>query len=426
MIRKPYRYLSYFFALSLLLHLLLVYLSRPPAPSTQVRLFYQQRTTFFDPIQPFHAAKPYQPPTKMERIQAPEPTRSPEEAAVFTIPLAALLIPLPPLPDLPDTILAPCKADFQAPATPMPDLADLADRALRQKIAERETYARMYFDDADTTDEESRRRRRAEAIVERAIGAMGGRQALLAMGELRARVWLEAWEHVIRRLDRTIVHNVDTYLYPIVTWQYRGFDFFHHKSIQVKPSFDPDQPNPTYLTRNPAISQDRFRRLFEHRWLFLSGGLQTLRQQGEVARWHFVERFLGHGVVLDYIGAEHFDRQMTEVIRVDDRRYGHFFEAFFSQRTGLLIGTREGLVSAERRRYGQKYQMQPPVWTTTYTKHRPVQGLVLPHRLTRSGPSCPHCQGASCRSNGSVVLTIQLQIALNGREPDPAPPDLEY
>lgn len=351
---KNHRYLLYFFALSLLLHLLFVYLARLPAPMPQTRLFYQPRTTFFDPIQPFHSTKPYQPPTKMERLPAPLPTLSPEQAALLDIPLAALAPVLPPLPDLPDTILVPQK------------------------------------------------------------------------GEFRARVWLEAWEHVEKRRDRRIIHNVGTYLYPIATWQYRGFDFYTNKSIRVQPSFDPNKPNPAYLIRNPAISRDRFYRLFEHRWLFFDARRRELRQQGEVARWHFIDRFLGHGIVLDYIGTEPFDRQITQVVRVDDRRYGHYFEAFFSQKTGLLVATREGLVSAEQRRYTRRYQMQPPIWSTTYTKYRPVQGVLFPHRLTRSGPSCPHCLGQSRRNSRTVEVTIQLQMAFNGEDPVLEAPDLEY
>ena len=70
--------------------------------------------------------------------------------------------------------------------------------------------------------------------------------------------------------------------------------------------------------------------------------------------------------------------------------------------------------------------MQPPVWTTTYTKYRPIQNLLCPHRLTHSGPSGPHCLGQSRRSNRTVEVTIQLQMAFNGKEPILEVPDLEY
>ena len=426
MTRNKRQYVFYFFALSLLLHLLFVYLARLPAPAPQARIFYQQRTTFFDPIKPYRSAKPYQPPTEMQRIAAPTPTLSPEEAELLNIPLADLAPTLPPLPDLPDTILVPGKSTFRAPTVALADLNAIADSALQQKIEARETFARIYFDDADTTDEESRNRRRAEAIVERAIRAMGGRAALLAITQMRARVWLEAWENVIEQRPAPIILNVSTYLYPIAAWQYRGFDFYTNKPITVKPSFDPNIPNPPYLTYNPAISRDRYYRLFEHRWLFFGPRLRTLRQQGEVARWHFLDRFLGDGIILGYIGTEHIDRQATDVIRVDDRRYGHYFEAFFSRETGLLSATREGLVLAERHRYIRRYKMRPPTWTTTYTKYRPVHNALFPHRLTRSGPSCPHCLGQAQRSNRTVEVTIQLQLAANGDEPTIESPDLEY
>ena len=127
--------------------------------------------------------------------------------------------------------------------------------------------------------------------------------------------------------------------------------------------------------------------------------------------------------MLHYIGSKPFAGQNVDAIRVDDRRYGHFFEAFFAQKSGLLLGVREGLTPGEAAAYKRRYQKRPPTWTTIYTKYKRVSGVLTPHRLTRLGPECPHCYGPDKRA---VQLSIQLKIAYGEDEPDPTPPDLEY
>jgi hypothetical protein len=364
----------------------------------------------------------------MERLPAPELPPSPASLPLPDIPLAALPSLLPPLPEPVDTISVPTKPDFRAPQTPLPDLDELALEAVRKLATERQVYARLYLADADTTDQASQRRRRAEQVVERAIRAMGGRPALLALKEMRARIWIEAWEHVLPPMPKRppIVSNVGTYLYPVATWHFKGWHTFVNRRVQVKFSFDPKVPNENYTSYNPAITLDRYLRLFEHRWLFFAEQPRLLPLQGEATRWHFIDRFLGEGVVLYYLGEEIFQDQPVDVIRVDDRRYGHFLEAFFSRSTGLLVATREGLFPTEQQRYLQQYQMPPPTWNTLHTKYRTVQGVLVPHRLTRSGPSCPQCGGVMRRSNRTIEVTIQLKIAYNGQELESSAPNLEH
>ena len=62
-----------------------------------------------------------------------------------------------------------------------------------------------------------------------------------------------------------------------------------------------------------------------------------MRHRGEEVRWHFIDRFLGEGVALDYLGQERSrDGTCYEVLLVDDRKFGHYFEALFDCRTVLL------------------------------------------------------------------------------------------
>ncbi|MBT4498401.1 MAG: hypothetical protein HOC74_11795, partial [Gemmatimonadetes bacterium] len=261
-------------------------------------------------------------------------------------------------------------------------------------------------------------------IVERAIEAMGGRDALLAIKETRTKVWLEATEHVVPiRGAPPLIFTYPPYPYPLETWNCKDWDC-EQKPITVEYSFDPDHPNEEYILRNPSRGLDRYTRLFTGRWLFFDPPYRQLRKLGERARWHFIDRFLGEGIVLDYVDSERFERESVEVIRVNDRQYGHYFEAMFSRRTGLLLATREGLIPEEQKSYRHDFQNRPPVWTTVYDHYEPVQGVLTPHRLTRSGPRSPQTKSARPGMNSTITVSLRLQVAYNGRELDPSPPDL--
>ena len=220
-------------------------------------------------------------------------------------------------------------------------------------------------------------------------------------------VWLEAWDHVEQRRDRTIINNVDTYLYPIASGTTAAS--LPQPPDRGPPSFDPEVPNP-YISLATRHHRDRFT-AFAHRWLFFDARRRNCASS--VARWHFLDRF-GHGVVLDYIGAEAFERKMVEVIRVDDRQCGHYFEAFFSKKprcSSPPARACRGRTAPLRRQY-----RTPPPSGPLPTANTALQNALLPHRLTRSGPSCPHCPALPPQQPASEV-TIQLQMAANGEEP---------
>ena len=208
-------------------------------------------------------------------------------------------------------------------------------------------------------------------------------------------------------------------LFRSVEWDY-GFSrdasaHFSARPIQID-RYDP------LLERNPAISLRRFAQLFQYRWLFLKESARALRLDGEVERWHFLDRFLGYGIVLHYVGQEPFAGQQAEVVRVDDRRYGHLLEAYFARASGLLLGVREGLTDGEAQAYRAQYQKRSPSWTTTYEKYKRVCGVLEPHRISRSGPACAHCYG---REQPDIQISVQLQIACNEYAFDEQPPTLE-
>lgn len=311
-------------------------------------------------------------------------------------------------------------AVFPLPPLPSVDLDALLVAKLRQEIAEREQFARFEMPDADTTDEKSQRRTRARQVVERAIAAMGGREALARIREMKARVWMRALEDVVVTYSGTRVWHVELipmapYPFPVAIWQY-GPAGFTDTPIH-KPPLTPDNP---YLTRNPSQSRRRYGSQFETRWAFLPPAKRTLREQGESKRWHFIEHFLGEHVDLVYVGAERFGETMVDAIQVEDYRYGGHSEAFFEQQTGLLLATRDGLIAAEQKWYTGTHRQFPPVWTTLYLNYRPVEGVLLPHTLQRSGPECPECaKSVVTRTAESAVF---LNIGVNGAEPSLATP----
>ncbi len=316
---------------------------------------------------------------------------------------------------------------FADPALPDLDYEGLLVEKLRQEIAEREQYARFHLFDADTTDEESRRRSRARQIVERAIAAMGGRTALEQIREMRARVWIEPNEHC----SRAGVANVPPYPYPVALWKYTAQGIFTSQPVNTTLSFDPDVPNTIATVRNPCITQPRYYQLFDARWGGrtppVSAVIGRLREQGEAARWHFVDHFLGKGVEIHYLASEEFEipyshhqrdlgamgeARQVDVVQVVDERYGQLQEAFFDEETGLLLALREGLTPQEQRWYLMRYAKEPPVWTTVLGNYQPIQGVLTPHRLVRG----------STQSPGAVA--VHLRIAYNGGEPDQSEPDV--
>ncbi len=265
-------------------------------------------------------------------------------------------------------------------------------------------------------------RDRALEVIERAIEAMGGRKRLLAIKEMSAMVWIEvnlkelrmpSWQNGVP----LSVISVNPYLYPVATWHYEGWGnhaVSKKEKYKVEVSFDPAVPNPSYVSKNPKRQPRIFETLFNDRWSQygsnLPPNLAAMRHRGEEVRWHFIDRFLGEGVALDYLGQERSrDGTCYEAVLVDDRKFGHYFEALFDCRTALLSVTREKLTSQEEQWFRQANpKVNPPTWITVYDRYQAVQGVLTPHRWERA--------------QGRNTIAVYLQWAYNGAEPSTAEP----
>jgi hypothetical protein len=126
---------------------------------------------------------------------------------------------------------------------------------------------------------------------------------------------------------------------------------------------------------------------------------------------------LGEGIELSYIGRESIDHRPVDVLRVNDRKYASFFEAFFDRRSGLLISIREGLTPIEQHRYRRLIQELPPIWTTVFSRYTAINGVLTPLKRTRS-------KNAQSRFNPSQQVTIHLKVAYNGAELELTVPEI--
>ena len=267
-------------------------------------------------------------------------------------------------------------------------------------------------------------RDRALEVVERAIEAIGGRKRLLAIRAMSAMVWIES---NLRDLKRPSCQGgvcltaipVTPYLFPVATWHYEGWGnraVATKERYKVEASFDPAVPNPSYVNKNSKRERGIFEALFEDRWGRYRGvlppDLATMRHRGEAVRWHFIDRFMGEGVALDYLGQERSrDGACFDVLLVDDRKFGHYFEALFDCRTALLAKTREKLTPKEEQWFRQANpDFLPPTWITAYNRYQEVQGVLTPHCWERT--------------LGRSTISVYLQWAYNGADLSTAEPVL--
>jgi len=407
--------------ISVLLHVLVVFMTPAPPRQVTVRVFRRSAPRLRD-LLAFRTAPPSLDVRPIGQLESPAPG-APSPSAIVAVPYSQLpghRLPFAALGDSTYQVGAPLP---QQPETPSElDLNQLALTALRRRLEDHDEYARLVLPDADTTDSSSGNRRRARMVIYKAIAAMGGIDALLAIRQMHAHVWILSSEDWRPGGIRAVV---PVYTYPVSRWHFSKDGRGTREPVHVEISTDPQTPNPPYALRNPARELAAYDRYFRRQWAGVFTGLPsrlfTQRKAGRWARWHFLDRFLGAGVALTYLGSERYGQGYAHVVRVDDRQYGFYFEAFFDTETHLLRGTREGLSPWEQQLYRDRCRRtgrlpcRPPVWETRYSDYAEVDGVLTAHRLER--------QLSQSGRLDSRLLTVLLKVAYRADQLDDTAPE---
>ncbi|MEW6749773.1 MAG: hypothetical protein AB1505_02195 [Candidatus Latescibacterota bacterium] len=236
------------------------------------------------------------------------------------VPYEPLFLEPLPSPSAPSSLRPPPGSgarspEYTAPRDPLPSLEDVERHAAPRRALALSRYRRPPLPDADTTDAESHRRRRAEAIVDQAIQAMGGAKAMSRVR--RGRTAVQVWNGKRRRWETVEVRqHADgrRFARSLGRGRQEGFDGQHAWSYYY------GMPLPAW------------------QW-----GLQR-----QAERWDFLSRFRGEGVLLSYDGVEALDEgRVAHAIRVEDLKYGGTVEAYVDVQTQLLVAIREGVTTTD-------------------------------------------------------------------------------
>jgi hypothetical protein len=210
------------------------------------------------------------------------------------------------------------KPGFVPPVDRLPSPAELNEQEVQQyatRAVERARYARLRLPDVDTTDAESQNRRQAQAIVDRAIAAMGGVERMLVVRDKTVAVFhynseTQEWLHAADRY----------YLWGQMFRQGLGEGSMGYDGIQS--------------------------------WHYRYGVLVPapgLRYQAE--RLDFLSQFKGEGIFLQYGGRRRFDDYQVEVVVVEDLKYGTRRLAYFDMASHLLKGVEAGALTTRYEQY---------------------------------------------------------------------------
>lgn len=294
------------------------------------------------PTDPFKSTPPVFPLTQLERMISGQPPADP-------LADAETIDQITPLGETPDSILAlraprfmgEKSAEFEAVRDTFISLEDLFLEMEHQRAEEKADYARLWMPDADTTDADSRNRKKAEEIVNRAIEAMGGMDRLLQVRDIHTEIeiynprdflWISSGERLFYQ-GRKFMEN-------LLGGQTRGYDGERAWAYR-------------YGISRPAHTE-------------------LLKRQAE--RWDFISRFKGEGIVLHYLrevtlaggeSAHVIIGESAHVIQVDDRKYGVLREAYFSPTSHLLIAEKQHGV------------------LTRVQEYRTVDGIKTPYEVQR-------------------------------------------
>ncbi|MCE2450672.1 MAG: hypothetical protein J4F35_20640 [Candidatus Latescibacteria bacterium] len=192
---------------------------------------------------------------------------------------------------------------------------------------------------------------------------------------MKTKVWIKAHEHVKKLRRKEIVINVDPYYYPVEIWENDKWIGSSSKPYNIKVSLD--EKVESYHIRDPLRSLGKY-------YLYI-------RNQLSFKRWHYIDRFLGEGVIIEYIQAEKMNDIEVSTILVDDRKHGDYFLAHFNKKSNLLFSTTQPT--------GSKAY---PMIKTFYRRYVAIEDVLTPTQIERIA--------------FNMRISLFLQIAYNGSQ----------
>ena len=384
---RRFLYISFFIVVSFLIHLASFMIDFDTKDRKQVKAF---RAWYYDPVaidvKKYSAIAP-DPEVRMKRSSSPAISFSPdsEEGLVGDNQISERehFDALDYAHDLTSHLAL---KEYQSTRGKIIDIIDIDSLFFTGEIKksnEKEDYVRYPI----KLKSDKALRDKAREIVEKSIVAMGGRDALLKIKTMKTKVWIKAHEHVeIVYNNKQIVTNVDPYYYPVEIWENDKWMRSSSKPYNIiKVSLD--EKVESYHIRDPLRSLGKYHSLF--------------RDQLSFKRWHYIDRFLGEGVIIEYIKDEKMNDIEVSTILVDDRKYGDYFLAHFNKKSNLLFFiTQPNLLFSPRSRYNSKNY---PIIKTFYRRYTAIENVLTPTQIERV-------------LSARMRISLFLQIAYNGSQ----------
>ena len=373
---RQFLYISFFMVVSFLIHLASFMIDFDAKDRKQVKAF---RAWYYDPvainIKKYSAIAPDAPEVRMKKSSSPAFSLPPdsEEELVGDNQISERehFDALDYAHDLTSHLAL---KEYQSTRGKIIDSIDIDSLLFAgeiKKYNEKEDYVRYPI----KLKSDKALRNKAREIVEKSIVAMGGRNALLKIKTMKTKVWIKAHEHVKRLKPPRIVIDVDPYYYPVEIWENDKWMGASSKPYNIKVSLD--EKVESYHIRDPLESLGKYHSLF--------------RGQLSFKRWHYIDRFLGEGVIIEYIQDEKMNDIEVSTILVDDRKYGDYFLAHFNKKSDLLFSTTQPTNS-------KAY----PMIKTFYRRYVAIEDVLTPTQIERIA--------------FNMRISLFLQIAYNGSQ----------
>ena len=354
---RQFLYISFFMVVSFLIHLASFMIDFDAKDRKQVKAF---RAWYYDPvaidIKKYSTIAPDVPEIRMEKSSSPAFSLPPdsEEGLVGDNQISERehFDILDYAHDLTSHLAL---KEYQSTREKIIDSIDIDSLLFAgeiKKYNEKEDYVRYPI----KLKSDKALRDRAREIVEKSIVAMGGRDALLKIKTMQTKVWIKAHEHVKSLMKPRIVINVGPYYYPVEIWENDKWMASSSKPYNVNISLD--EKVESYHIRNPLESLGKYHSLF--------------RDQLSFKRWHYIDRFLGEGVIIEYIQDEKMNDIKVSTILVDDRKHGDYFLAHFNKKSNLLFSTTQPTNS-------KAY----PMVKTFYRRYTAIEDVLTPTQIER-------------------------------------------